>query len=364
MIDLDFEQYTDLFEMRVPKAEKKDSITLRGRCPVCGDSKRDRNKKRFYLLKGRGSYPHVVKCHNCGYKTSAQNFFKEYFPDDINGRLKGWKERDLSSIANLKESGYKVNRTQEKDKPDDYFIKVDEDLKLAKKVMGNFFDEFTRSIHEDLEAVNYMRGRNIPNHYIDEMKLLKPEFHDFKTFRFAYFRDYVIIPFIDADDNKPYYFHSRRYRNLDNKRMTSYLMCPYRTKNVEVKFFLNEYRVYSDESIVIAEGTIDALNLPNSIAINGIHKITEEQIEIFEERYGKDIIYALDNEMIDKDAREKAEDLLRLEKSVFLWSKLAEDFPSVSNIKDFNKLCCVSNKIQVPMAAIKKYTRNNISALL
>lgn len=364
MDDLGFDQYVSLFDKHVSKVEKKDSITYRGRCPVCGDSKKDRNKKRFYLLKGRGSYPHVVKCHNCGYKTSALHFFQQHHPDDINERLKGWRGRDLSAIGRLKDEKYKINRVEEKETPDNYFLKFEDDLKLAKKVILNFFERFTSLAKSDHEAIQYMEGRNIPSRYIDEMRILKPEFRDFNTFRFAYFRDYVIIPFVDAEDRKPYYFHSRRYKNIENDKMSPYLMCPYRTKNVEVKFLFNERRVHNDESILVAEGTLDSMNLPNCLATNGIHKITEDLIERLELQFGSDIIYTLDNEMIDRDAKEKSEELLKMGKSVFLWSELAKDFPAVSNIKDFNKLCCLSGKKQVPMETIQKYTKTNVSALI
>ncbi|MHA1305555.1 MAG: hypothetical protein ACTSPI_17785, partial [Candidatus Heimdallarchaeaceae archaeon] len=83
MKELAYEEYVELFVKHVPKAEKVDSITYRGRCRICGDSKKDQNKKRLYLLKERGNHPNAVKCHNCGYATSAQQFFTEVAPEEI-----------------------------------------------------------------------------------------------------------------------------------------------------------------------------------------------------------------------------------------------------------------------------------------
>jgi DNA primase len=208
-----------------------------------------------------------------------------------------------------------------------------------------------------------MRGRRIPENYIEEMVCLRPEFHDFNTFRYAYFREYAIIPFIDLEDGKPYYFHSRRFK-AGHSRMAPYLACPYRPEEPEIQFFMNELRVHNDEPIVIVEGTLDAMHISNSIAVNGIHKITPERIKRFEYRFGTDIIYALDNEMVDRDAKIKAKELLRMGKQVFLWREMAKDLPAITHIKDFNKLCSVAGRCEFPTKSILKYTRSNVSALL
>jgi len=365
MKELKFEEYVELFLKLIVKPEKVDSITYRGRCPVCGDSAKDNDKKRFYLLKERGKYPNAVKCHNCGYATSAFNLFSNIAPEEIKKRSKPWTERDLEDLRTLcaENPQYKSLNAFVEDTPDDQLRMFDEELVRAKTVLGNFFENFTNPIDTCPEAYNYMRNRLIPEHYISEMRLLKPEFHNFDSFRYAYFRDYVMIPFLDLEDNKPYYFHSRRFRSFENK-MSNYLACPYRPYEVDVNFFLNELRIVPGDTIIIAEGTLDSLHLPNSIAVNGIHKITEDQIKKFEYRYGSDIIYALDNEMIDKDSTKKVKDLLRMNKNVFLWKELSKTVPQVATIKDFNKLCCVSGRNEIPLETILRCTKSNVSALL
>ena len=201
----------------------------------------------------------------------------------------------------------------------------------------------------------------IPTRYIDEMRVLKTDYH--YGFRYAYFRDYVMVPFIDSEDGRAYYFHSRKFRNLENS-MANYLACPYRPRSLKIDFFLNEKRIDKSKPVIIAEGTMDALNLPNSIAVNGIHKISEEQTKEFEREMGEDIIYALDNEMMDADAKNKIQILLKQQKKVFLWKLFSKDFPQVSQIKDFNKLCCKAQREEVPLSIIQKYSTNNPTALL
>jgi hypothetical protein len=365
MKDLEFSEYANIFLSLIKRSKRIDSSTYCGRCPVCGDSKKDGTKTRFFLMKAAGKYPCTVKCHNCGYSTSAYHFLKEYFPDIVEKYSKPWTERDLSDIKKLSESGCspaKDNEPEELSK-DEYVSLIESEVEIAKPIISSFFENYTCSINENITALNYARSRNIPECYISEMRLLKPEYQNYNTFRYSYFRDYIMIPFIDDSDNQPYYFHSRKYCNLESK-MPSYLACPYRPKETGVVFFLNELRISRESPIIIAEGTIDSLHLPNSIAVNGIHKITNDQIELFEYRYGNNIIYALDNEMIDKDAKKKTKELLELSKRVFLWNKMAKESPAVSNIKDFNSLCCKANKYEITLDIIERYTANNVSALL
>jgi hypothetical protein len=52
------------------------STTATCRCPICGDSKKDKHKKRFFFFQSKGEY--LVKCHNCQYANSFKNFLKHH----------------------------------------------------------------------------------------------------------------------------------------------------------------------------------------------------------------------------------------------------------------------------------------------
>ncbi len=364
MKELTYGQYVKLFTEYVPKAERVDRSTYRGRCTICGDSKKDNRKKRLYLLRENNSFPHMITCHNCGYRKSARNYFLLSIPDEFKKLSKKWNERDLSDIKKVSQglSIFVSDKTFSENDPDAYLKVFDKELVKAKEVLTVFFQKYTYKIQDNDEALNYMMQRNIPDAYIAEMRLLRPEFHDHKKFRYAYFQDYIMIPFLDMEDCLPYYFHSRRFRNLETS-MSKYLACPYRPSE-SINFYLNEMRITSDLPVIIIEGTLDAMHVDNSIAVNGVHKITEEQVKLFEHRYGTDIIYALDNEMIDKEANKKVKQLLKMGKTVFLWSSLAKESPNVGTIKDFNKLCVVAKQKHVPIKTIQRHTKNNIAALL
>lgn len=371
MKELTFEEYVEIFYTLVERTEKVDKHTYRGRCPSCGDSKKIKSKKRFYLMREKGRKPCMVYCHNCGLAKTALHYFYKMRPEEIAKRTKSLTERDLSDIKELAENKEIIPNVFynsvviEEISPEAYVSLLQDEVDKAKKQMGKFFSMCTYPVVENPEAHAYLTNRNIPEESIKEMVLLSPDFHDSKKFRFAYFRDYVMVPFLDKTDGKPYYFHSRRYRKL-NAKFAKFLACPYRPEEVEVDFFLNEMRVEKDNPVIIAEGTFDSLNLENSIAVNGVKKITHEQIKRFEYRFGgsDNIIYALDNENLDFDANKKARELLKCGKRVFLWSLMEKDSPVVSTIKDFNELCVKAKQHRIPTSSIEKYTSTNPATLL
>ena len=53
--------------------------TFNCRCPICGDSKKNKFKKRGYWLHKNGEYKYF--CHNCNATRSVENFLKEFAPN-------------------------------------------------------------------------------------------------------------------------------------------------------------------------------------------------------------------------------------------------------------------------------------------
>ena len=53
--------------------------TFNCRCPICGDSTKNKHKKRGYWLHKNGEYKYF--CHNCNATRSVENFLKEFAPN-------------------------------------------------------------------------------------------------------------------------------------------------------------------------------------------------------------------------------------------------------------------------------------------
>ena len=68
-------KYINLISTRLQKFKKVKSNLYNFRCPLCGDSQRNKNKARgyFYQVKNNTNF----KCHNCGINISLNNFLKE-----------------------------------------------------------------------------------------------------------------------------------------------------------------------------------------------------------------------------------------------------------------------------------------------
>jgi hypothetical protein len=69
-------KYINLLSSRLEKFTKKNSNLYNCRCPICGDSKKNKSRARgyFYSVKNNTNY----KCHNCGVNISLNNFLKSF----------------------------------------------------------------------------------------------------------------------------------------------------------------------------------------------------------------------------------------------------------------------------------------------
>jgi transcription elongation factor Elf1 len=68
-------KYIGLISSRLQKFKKVKSDLYNFRCPICGDSQRNKNKARGYLYSVKNNTN--FKCHNCGSSFSFNNFLKE-----------------------------------------------------------------------------------------------------------------------------------------------------------------------------------------------------------------------------------------------------------------------------------------------
>lgn len=72
-------KYINLISPRLQKFKKVKNNLYNFRCPICGDSQKNKNKARGYLYQVKNNTN--FKCHNCGLNVSFNNFLKQV---DIN----------------------------------------------------------------------------------------------------------------------------------------------------------------------------------------------------------------------------------------------------------------------------------------
>jgi transcription elongation factor Elf1 len=68
-------KYINLISSRLQKFKKVKNNLYNFRCPLCGDSQKNKNKARGYLYQVKNNTN--FKCHNCGANISFNNFLKQ-----------------------------------------------------------------------------------------------------------------------------------------------------------------------------------------------------------------------------------------------------------------------------------------------
>jgi len=247
------------------------------RCNVCGDSKKNKTKKRGYILKNRN--PWVFYCQNCQASMSVTRWLKSYFPEY-------WKEYlTLSCRSNTTE------KPQHPAMPEVIYNEK-KDLKTFVPILKGNSDMFKTAI--DL-CQNRLISENIWKHwYISEE---------------GYFKNRLIITYLD-DKGKIYNYQGRALvKGLEPKYNS-------RIGTTWNKIY-NYYNANKDMPVMITEGVIDSLFLENSIAVSGLRKVFDPKVFEFKKRY-----YLLDS---DEDAQKKNIQLLEHGEFVFRWKLFIKD---------------------------------------
>ena len=72
------QKYVGLISPRLELFKQVRQNLWNSRCPICGDSQKNRSKKRLYIYAKKQDL--FVKCHNCGFGSNLGNFIKQLDP--------------------------------------------------------------------------------------------------------------------------------------------------------------------------------------------------------------------------------------------------------------------------------------------
>ena len=233
-------KFIGLLSPRLEKFKRVKADLYNFRCPICGDSKKNKNKTRGYLYSVKANTN--FKCHNCGTSMSFNNFLKKVDPAV-------YKQYTMEKFK----EGH-TGRNFVVDEPVFNF----EPPKFKKKV------DLPRA-SEDPTANDYLTARKLdPNkfYYAEKFKewvnSIKPTFDDT-----AYDESRIIIPlFYDQD------LIGIQGRSLDFNN-------PKSVKYITVMFNDDAPKIYGldnirkDATVYITEGPFDSTFICNSIAMCG-----------------------------------------------------------------------------------------------
>lgn len=225
------------------------------RCPVCGDSKKNKRIGRFYFYFKKTKMN--VMCHNCGYSRSLFNFIKEVYPLEFEAYKKetvfdAFKPRELPKLGS--------NKPVVKEE-----TTVDElsDEHSVEKVLS--------------DCINLI---DLPNDHFAKQYLLSRKFSDTEMERLYFHSNFkvvasklnteaanklpedearIIIPFI----NEYGQVEMLQGRSLDPKARIKYISIK---MNDDVDKIYGLYEADRDKTVYCVEGPFDSLFVDNCLA--------------------------------------------------------------------------------------------------
>lgn len=249
---------------------RENEVDITARCPVCGDSRSHKSKKRLHLYV-KNSVTNV-NCFNgdCPvHNKTMYSFLRDFFPALI-GQYK--KEQFGTTVEKLARGEI-----------EDVFGRFKkEEVKKESEVLVHDLTPYLKDISEVDQALEYLQGRG---YVYKESRFGKWYFgyQDLKIGETLYkITNALVIPLYY--NGKMYGFYSR---NIHDKTFFTYM----HDANIGYKLW-NWFNIKKDQPTFIYEGIFDAISggLPNSIALMGA-KMPEDRLK--ELKYP---VFVLDND--------------------------------------------------------------------
>lgn len=316
--------YIGLLSNRLSMFTKKTRNVWVCRCPICGDSKKSKYKRRFYFYLYKGRYS--VKCHNCQYSTSFSSFLEEEYPD----LYKSYILEKLPYKSSLKKDRFK-------------HIK---DI-IPKKIILAGFDYSSLKQFSDLSpdhlARKYVYIRKIPQSkvlYCDNFSKFI-ESINIECYSRAYSNSKeprMIIPFYRTDGLSTV-FQARAFSKKEQLRY------------ITIKEHEDESKIYGlnmlhkDQPVWCTEGPIDSMMIPNAIAMSGMSSALPKDIPMLR--------FVFDNEPRNADIIKSMRKRLLSGYNVVI-------FPDRMKFKDLNDMVVkgkMSSKRIIDMLEENLYTK-------
>jgi predicted RNA-binding Zn-ribbon protein involved in translation (DUF1610 family) len=167
-------KYIGLISSRLQKFKKVKADLYNFRCPICGDSKRNKSKTRGYLYAMKSDVN--FKCHNCGASMTFSSFLKhldtvihkqyvfERFKTDSSGRGTVVEEPTFKFEAPKFKTSIKLPKASEHPRPSGYLTARKLDPKNF--YYAQHFKEFVNSLKPTFDSTKYDEERIvIPLYY-------------------------------------------------------------------------------------------------------------------------------------------------------------------------------------------------------
>ncbi len=313
-MDLIDSKYIGLVSSRLQKFKRVKADLYNFRCPICGDSQKNKNKTRGYIYPVKNNTN--FKCHNCGASLSFNNFLKEIDPI----------LHKQYTLEKFKEGHAGKNFVVEEPKFD-----------FAKPVFKKKLD--------------LPKASEIPlaREYLEKRKLNPEKFyfaHNFKEWTNTQKQTFdtitrdesrIIIPLYGIDSNL-IGFQGRALDSSPNKYITVMI-----SDDAPKVYGLDQ--VDSSESIYIVEGPFDSTFIKNAVAMCG----SDVDIRSFG---WSNYIYVYDNEPRNREIVNRISKTINRGDKVIIW-------PTTIEHKDINDMVLAGLNV---MDVLKSNTYSGLEA--
>ena len=265
--------YIGQLSSRLEQFKKVRKDVWNARCPICGDSKKNKFKKRFYIFLDKDKY--FTKCHNCPDANYEFSFFLKTYHPDL------YREYQLEKFP--QKSSIKKDR----------FTHIKNIV--PKKVHCKGFDYSFLKRFSDLPpthpARQYVEKRRIPFnmvYYVDNFSTLIAQM-GMEKYLMCYENakePRMIIPFYRADGLSTVF----QARAFSKKEFLRY---------ITIKEDDSESKIYGMDRVDLTspvwwcEGPIDSLMIPNCLAMSGASTLIPKGV--------KESRFIYDNEPRNRD---------------------------------------------------------------
>jgi predicted RNA-binding Zn-ribbon protein involved in translation (DUF1610 family) len=276
--------------------KKKDDL-YNFRCPLCGDSQKNKLKSRGYVYRKKNDYFYM--CHNCGASTTFYNFLKQV---------------DESLLKEYQLERYKNGDTGNNNYPKPVFEDFKTEAPTFKKALEL---PSIDSLPEAHFAKNYVQQRRIPETLYSQLYYAE----DFA----AFIQDLgiekeglhkndkrLVIPFYNAEKE----LVAVQGRSLGESKLR-YITLKLHDDNKKI-FGLD--RINEEELIYVLEGPIDSMFLENAIAT------ADSNLESITDVLDKSkVVLVFDNEPRNKEIVSKMEHAIDNHFNVVIWPEMIEE---------------------------------------
>ena len=300
-------KYLNLLSVRLEKFKKKKDYLWNFRCPVCGDSQRNKNKCRGFVFQVKGNL--LYKCHNCQFSAPLPKL--------------------IEVVDSALYQQYRMEKFKDSKKKRPNMKKVAKVVSQAPVFEIDVTSTLTpvSNLNTEHPAKEYLLQRKLPLEALYYTEKFQEWTNSIKPGTFediSHDEPRIIIPFKDREGNT-FGYQGRSLSDSGLRYITILLQ-----EDKPKIFGLNTLDY--EQTIYVTEGPLDSLFIKNCCAMAGADLSGISDL-------GSDVVYIFDNEPRNPQIVSRVRKLIDRGQSVVIW-------PSYINQKDINDMILAGIPVQ------------------